>query len=68
MIYILVHTVQPYVVHFFVVWITVLLLVLWRVTRKTIMQACVKLPFGEKTRLGGVLCLCYFHNETRCVG
>ena len=36
---------------FFVIWITVLLFVLCCITRNTVTQACVKLPFGEKTRL-----------------
>ena len=40
---------------FFVIWITVLLLVLRRITCITITQACVKLLFGEKTKLRRVL-------------
>ena len=56
------------VVHFFVIWITVLLLVSWRITRNTITQVCVKLLFGENNRLRPVLWpLWYFHNET-CSG
>ena len=52
------------VVHFFVIWITILLLLLWRITRNRITQASVKLPLGEKTRLTSL----EFHNETRSGG
>ena len=63
------HTSGANVVHFFVIWLSVLLLGLWRITHNTITQACVKLPFGEKTRLRRVLWrLWYFNNKTRSGG
>ena len=57
------------VLHSFVIWRTVLLLLLWRITRNTITQTCVILPFGERSRVRRVLWrLRCFNNETRSGG